>query len=301
MKGLVLAVGVFVLCWGSVLAQQVDPHPTETLPRGRSTLGRTTLALDGVQIHGSSSLAFRLLLSNDNLNNVVTYACARGSTWIGEFAVQELPEAGPPGNLEQRRICGHRRSTVRLDAGRAAQGYFYPELMPKRRFRLGVEISEGGGPRHLIWTEPLSLRDCLRTPSSVMIAERPALQVAAVRADSDTIVRLIEAGADPNVADAHWLTAMHLAALLGHVEVCEALLVHGADLNAASEVCHTPLVLAARYNRIEVVKRLLEWGADPDAVPRIGTHSSVMWEAIHIERRTDDDRLMQILMRSGAH
>jgi ankyrin repeat protein len=94
-----------------------------------------------------------------------------------------------------------------------------------------------------------------------------ALLDAARRGDIAAVKSLIKQGADPNAAQGDGLTALHLAAQQGNLEIAKALL--GAKANVASKTRiggYTPLHLAAQGAHLQVVKALLDAGADPAAV-----------------------------------
>ena len=82
------------------------------------------------------------------------------------------------------------------------------------------------------------------------------------------LVKLLEAGLDPNRPNWIGRTFLHVAAEKGAVEVAAALLEAGADLEAV-ELEHggTPLAAAALAEEAEMVAFLLEKGADPDGPP----------------------------------
>lgn len=88
------------------------------------------------------------------------------------------------------------------------------------------------------------------------------LNPAAERGERDTVVRLLDAGADPNAWDEHGLTPLYLAARMGHAETVDVLLARGADPNARGKSGQTPLHGAAAQNQVEVARRLLAAGAD---------------------------------------
>ena len=59
---------------------------------------------------------------------------------------------------------------------------------------------------------------------------------------------LIQNGADVNAAELRIQTALHGAALNGHVEIVKALLQNGANVNDATFGKQTPLHLARRMD-----------------------------------------------------
>ena len=84
--------------------------------------------------------------------------------------------------------------------------------------------------------------------------------VAAVRS-------LLEEGADPNAAQGDGLTALHVAAQEGNVEIAEILVGAGARVAAVTRIgSFTPLHLAVEGGHIAVAQALLSAGADPAAV-----------------------------------
>ena len=82
------------------------------------------------------------------------------------------------------------------------------------------------------------------------------------------LVKLLEAGLDPNGSNWIGRTFLHVAAEKDAVEAAAALLEAGAELEAV-ELEHggTPLAAAARAEEAEMVAFLLEKGADPDGPP----------------------------------
>lgn len=57
-----------------------------------------------------------------------------------------------------------------------------------------------------------------------------------------------------NAPDASGKTPLHVAAALGHADICAFLTAHGADPNALDERRNTPLLLAAGAGHLAVVK-----------------------------------------------
>jgi hypothetical protein len=69
---------------------------------------------------------------------------------------------------------------------------------------------------------------------------------------------LLEAGANPNVADDSSDTPLHVAVSFSRTEVVQQLLQHGAKLTAANVTGWTPLTLAARLGHTNVLRQLCD-------------------------------------------
>jgi len=90
---------------------------------------------------------------------------------------------------------------------------------------------------------------------------------AARNGDAAAVQTLLAGGADANAAQGDGLTALHMAAQEGYLEIAEALLGAGADVEAKTRIGdYTPLHLAAQEANAPVARVLLEAGADPAAV-----------------------------------
>ncbi|CAM9419719.1 unnamed protein product [Ectocarpus sp. 12 AP-2014] len=72
---------------------------------------------------------------------------------------------------------------------------------------------------------------------------------------------LLAAGANPNVADNHAVTPLHMVAVKGCEAEAAELLCAGADTHARTDDSFTPLHLAVVYNRIGVTRLLLDASA----------------------------------------
>ena len=88
-----------------------------------------------------------------------------------------------------------------------------------------------------------------------------ALIQAVIRSYKEVVQLLLHAGADPNMADKHGKTPLHLAGR--EIEVVKALLDAGADPDRRVIQGNTPIHLAAYNGNLNVVKLLMERGADP--------------------------------------
>ena len=116
---------------------------------------------------------------------------------------------------------------------------------------------------------------------------------AARRGDADEVRALLEDGADPDFAQGDGLTALHLAAREGHLEIVDMLIGAGAETGAATRIGdYTPLHLASGAGHAEVVGALLTTGADPGAVT---TSSGVTPLHLAAEARAGEDAVRRLL------
>jgi ankyrin repeat protein len=119
------------------------------------------------------------------------------------------------------------------------------------------------------------------------------LMYAALYGDTNSVRRLLEAGADPNARNESGATALMWA--VGDPERTRLLLEHKADANARSENGRTPLLIAAdRFGSAPVLKLLLEAGANVNFAGLRG--ASALGEAASLA----DEAAFRLLLDRGA-
>lgn len=91
-----------------------------------------------------------------------------------------------------------------------------------------------------------------------------ALHIVTRRRDTQWLLYLLRARANPNVRDSEGNTPMHIAAQMGYAEGVRWLDVVNGDVNATNNRGETPLVLAVQLRNADMVRQLVEAGADPD-------------------------------------
>jgi hypothetical protein len=73
---------------------------------------------------------------------------------------------------------------------------------------------------------------------------------------------LLEGGANIETGDIDKMTALHYAAIGGHLDMCRVLLDWGANVDPVNNLKNTPLHLVAKNGTLSVVKLLVERVAD---------------------------------------
>ena len=122
--------------------------------------------------------------------------------------------------------------------------------------------------------------------------------VEAVKAGDEAAVRSVLAGgADPNAAQGDGLSALHIAAQAGDVQIVELLLGAGADVHATTEIGeYTALHLAAGAAQAQVATRLVEAGADVGAAT-----TSTGVTPLHLAAKAlDGAEVVRVLIAGGA-
>jgi ankyrin repeat protein len=93
------------------------------------------------------------------------------------------------------------------------------------------------------------------------------LMEATQQGDVEAVRSLLEDGADPNADQGDGLTALHLAAQAGKLDIAKLLIGAGAEISATTRIGgYMPIHLASGAAHASVVGTLIEAGADPGAV-----------------------------------
>jgi ankyrin repeat protein len=133
-------------------------------------------------------------------------------------------------------------------------------------------------------------------PVAAQVAPDPLLD-AVQRGDLATARSLLQGRTNPNTTKADGVSALHLAAQLGFVEIAKHLVDSGADINAQRPADgYTPLHLAADAAKLEMVEFLLFVRANPSIV---ATTSGVT--PLHLAAQAlNGERVVRALIRRGA-
>jgi ankyrin repeat protein len=106
-----------------------------------------------------------------------------------------------------------------------------------------------------------------------------AVMWAAANDDVELVRALIKGGANVKVTNQFGTSALTEAAIVGSAPIVDALLGAGADPNAKTPEGETPLMAVARTGNIEAARRLVAAGADVDVRENWGGQSALMWAA----------------------
>ena len=123
-----------------------------------------------------------------------------------------------------------------------------------------------------------------------------AIMLACEKGNTDVINVLLNAGADPSIADADGDTWLHQAVRGGcSKEVLETLISHGADVNAANKNNVTALKIACEKGNSDALNVLLSAGGDPNITDTGGD------TCLHHAVRGDSNTvIIETLVRHGA-
>ena len=86
------------------------------------------------------------------------------------------------------------------------------------------------------------------------------LHLAVLHNQKETVVFLLDKGAEVNAKSSLGITPLHEAAQNGNKEIAEILVAHGASINAVDDKGWTPLVRAQKWGHPEVVEFLRQKG-----------------------------------------
>src|SRR5690606_30792142 len=122
-------------------------------------------------------------------------------------------------------------------------------------------------PSCCYWTRGQTLRQrttpgALRPRPPEASARDSLLMLASYQGHADTVMLLLDKGADPETANDRGQTPLAGAAFKGNVAMMEILVEGGAQVDGVSGDGKTPLMYAAMFDQVEAVSFLLARGAD---------------------------------------
>ena len=120
------------------------------------------------------------------------------------------------------------------------------------------------------------------------------LCVAAENGFKDVVKLLLDAGAEPNIADGYGDTPLYSATKNRHTDVVKLLLDAGVEPNMPDKYGDTPLKLAVHNGRKEMVEVLVERGAEPNIRDNSG-RTPLHWAALR-----DHKDVAKLLLTAGA-
>jgi ankyrin repeat protein len=123
----------------------------------------------------------------------------------------------------------------------------------------------------------------------------PALNWLVETGDLAGSQRLLDAGADPNLASRYDVTPLYLAAATGNADMVRLLIAAGAEPNALSPIGETMLMTAIEVGELAAVEALLDLGARVNERDRHYGQTALMFAAR--AGRTD---IAQVLIAAGA-
>lgn len=110
------------------------------------------------------------------------------------------------------------------------------------------------------------------------------------RCSFDTLMLLIEFGADPHDFDDEGVSVFDIAITYDNIDMVNYLIEHGRDVNQTNRKSgFTPLMAAACYGRSEIAKILIENGVDQKAKDAKG------FSAVDFARKMNKKSVLEIL------
>ena len=154
-------------------------------------------------------------------------------------------------------------------------------------------------------TAPLRIIALVLLAGTACLRDHPTtpLAVAAVKGDVDTVVELLDAGADVNEVDLEGHTALLWVARDGPPDALAVLVDAGADLDAGDSrpgFGWTPLITAIHTGGLGTIEALLALGADPNLAAPDGR--TALWTACAERHDHGGERAtaVQALLDHGA-
>ncbi|XP_053118799.1 inversin isoform X5 [Hemicordylus capensis] len=159
-------------------------------------------------------------------------------------------------------------------------------LLERNKFGTIPSDSQGATPLHYAAQSNFAetVEAFLKHPSvkdDSDLEGRTSFMWAAGKGSNDVIRTMLnlKLDIDINMADKYGGTALHAAALSGHVSTVQLLLKHDAQVDATDVMKHTPLFRACEMGHKEVIQTLIKGGARVDLVDQDG-HSPLHWAAL---------------------
>jgi len=167
---------------------------------------------------------------------------------------------------------------------------FAAELNPASPAKLAVAIKSG--------QRTAALDMIAKKSADVNAAEADGstpLIWAANQNDTDLVVRLLKAGANPKAKNQLGSSALEEAALNANTNAIKALLDAGADPNSPGADNQTPLMIVARTANVAAAKLLLDKGANPNIREKQRGQTPLMWAAA-----SSQGPIVRLLLDRGA-
>ncbi|XP_066483184.1 inversin isoform X2 [Tiliqua scincoides] len=159
-------------------------------------------------------------------------------------------------------------------------------LLDRNKFGTIPSDSQGATPLHYAAQSNFAetVEAFLKHPSvkdDTDLEGRTSFMWAAGKGSNDVIRTMLnlKLDIDINMADKYGGTALHAAALSGHVSTVQLLLKYDAQVDATDVMKHTPLFRACEMGHKEVIQTLIKGGARVDLLDQDG-HSPLHWAAL---------------------
>ena len=104
-----------------------------------------------------------------------------------------------------------------------------------------------------------------RTPE-LFYGSTPLLLACAIGGNPNTVSLLLEAGANPNIANKRGMMPIHYAAIRNFTDIIKLLVEAGVSIEVKDNEGQTPLHHATNRNSVNAVQFLLEAGTNPNTV-----------------------------------